>query len=214
MSVCPCHAGRVCVGQVPVHQHPTSRQRLGGTVRTTAEGVEERLKDAGMCFPSCQSVPGKGSAIFFVFSTLCLKPVQSLAELVDFLLVQVPPQDGPPSYLQLLVLPGWLWGAAVPFQWPGAQSPATHRHVVSAASPERFPCLGRRSASGTRIQHSDHVKSGKKKPPAPSSPFGSWDKRGCFAAEKTEQPFMSVMKNKSRGNRNNKNQSPATRNNH
>lgn len=119
---------------------------------------------------------GKARPFSLVFSTFCVKPsVQSLTELVHFLLVQVSSQNGPPSYLQLLVLPGWLWGAVVPFQWPGAQSLTTHQHIIFAASPERFPCLGRRSASGNHIQCSDHVKSGKKRTSCPR--FTVWQLR-------------------------------------
>lgn len=73
MSISPCHAGYVCVGQVPMLWHPTLPQRHGCTVRSTAKDVEERLKDTGMCFPSCQSVSGKGSAILFGFFHLLCK---------------------------------------------------------------------------------------------------------------------------------------------
>lgn len=80
------------MGQVHVPWHLTSLQRHGCMPRSAVEDAEAGLKGAGMCFLSCQSVPGKDSAIVFVSSAFWVKPsVWSLSESVDFLLLQVSP---------------------------------------------------------------------------------------------------------------------------
>lgn len=60
------------MGQVHVPRHLTSPQRHRRMLRSAVEDAEAGLKDAGICFVPCKSVPGKGSVILFVSSTFCV----------------------------------------------------------------------------------------------------------------------------------------------
>lgn len=169
----------------------TSPQRL----RSAAEDAEVGCKDAGKSFLSHQTVPGKVSisSAFYVKSSRINRPflTAGVSQIWAFFLLQLP------------VLPGQLWEAAVPYQWPITQTSTTQQHTAFAANPERFPWLGKRWAD--RKSHSMQWPCEVcKKHPALALLFCSWDKQICFSAEKTEQPFTCIMKNKSSGNRNNK----------
>lgn len=68
-----CCTGCMHMRQVHVPWHLISAQRHRRTLRAAIQDVERGIKNAGMHFVSCQSLPGKGSTIVFVSSAFCGK---------------------------------------------------------------------------------------------------------------------------------------------